>query len=166
MLTTTQFETAYRDWSDAMVRFAGGILRNNADGEDAAQIMWLEAWRSRETFDGTRSIGAWLKTILKRVCWRVMHPKRQAVDTVPESSVADAVASIADDADVEADLDRKAIQASTEALPTRNMREVVGATFAGLDTAEIAKGRGVTQQAVSKVLRNAIIKLRKHWRIE
>lgn len=42
-------------------------LRNRQDAEDASQQVFTRAWRSREAYDVSRPMGAWLTGITRRV---------------------------------------------------------------------------------------------------
>ena len=42
-------------------------LRHREDAEDAAQQVFTRAWRSRDTYDPRRPLGAWLTGITRRV---------------------------------------------------------------------------------------------------
>ncbi|MCD0184790.1 RNA polymerase sigma factor, partial [Micrococcus luteus] len=42
-------------------------LRSREDAEDAAQQVFMRAWRSRDTYDPARPLGGWLTGITRRV---------------------------------------------------------------------------------------------------
>lgn len=174
-LTESMFAQMHRDYHAAVLRRASFIMENDFDGEDAAQSAWMDAWKSRASFDGSRSFGSWIMTILRRACWRMMQARSNRVQTVQLDEGLH-------DSPVDIDMDRALDVASLpDAIDTLQiphgrrlggmvdasdaMKETVRMTLVGMDGREIARLRGVGHQAVYKTLQGAIAALRLKWSV-
>lgn len=80
---------------DAAYSLARWLLRQEADAEDAVQEAYLRAYKGFATFDGENS-RAWLLTIVRNVCYRLMRVRQRhrsvvALDDVLERGDASVV---------------------------------------------------------------------------
>ena len=75
-------------------------LRSREDAEDAAQQVFMRAWRSRDTYDPARPLGGWLTGITRRViadmfAGRAREARKMEAEVVhlprAEDAVSDAV---------------------------------------------------------------------------
>lgn len=58
---------AYETYSALVFTVCLRSLQHRQDAEDACQRVFLRAWRSRNSYDPTRPLGAWLTGITRRV---------------------------------------------------------------------------------------------------
>lgn len=58
---------AYAEYGRLVFSLCLAGLRNREDAEDAAQLVFTRAWRSRESYDPSRPLGSWLTGITRRV---------------------------------------------------------------------------------------------------
>lgn len=179
-ITASEFEAAYRAHSRTVLRWARGIMGDRADVEDAAQNAWMEAWRSREAFDGVRPFWAWLRMIVKRACWHMLNPQRKAVETVSDEVVSTSTveAALVTEGDAERAVDAGRLRAAVGGLqvlvPLKGgfsmykpaspaIADTLRMALAGEDNSEIAKVRGVSHQSVADTMKKAIAALRRTW---
>jgi len=174
-ITASEFESAYRVHSQTVLKWARGIMGDRADVEDAAQNAWMEAWRSREAFDGVRPFWAWLRMIVKRACWHMLNPQRKAVETVSDDVVSEDVleAALVTEGDAERVVDAARLRAAVSGLmvfggramkpASPAMSDTLHMALAGEDNSEIAKVRGVSHQSVADTMKKAIAALRRTW---
>lgn len=182
-ITASEFEAAYRDHGQTVLKWARGIMGDRADVEDAAQNAWMEAWRSREAYDGVRPFWAWLRMIVKRACWHMLNPQRKAVDTVSDDIVPHDVveAALVTEGVAERAVDagklREAVNGLKVFVPLKGgfsmykpaspaMADTLRMALAGDDNHEIAKVRGVSHQSVADTMKKAIAALRRTWGLD
>jgi RNA polymerase sigma-70 factor, ECF subfamily len=60
---TMRFESIMRRYNRRLYRIARGVLRNDADAEDAVQDAYLKAFENLHRFQGTGPLSAWLAKI-------------------------------------------------------------------------------------------------------
>lgn len=177
-ITASEFEAAYRAHGHTVLKWARGIMGDRAEVEDAAQNAWMEAWRSREAFDGVRPLWAWLRMIVKRACWHTLNPQRKAVETVSDAVVSEDVleAALVTEGDAERAVDAGKMRAAVATLRVPSglgtkpaspaMADTLRMALAGEDNSEIAKARGVSHQSVADTMKKAIAALRRTWGLE
>lgn len=57
----------YQEHSTLVFSLCMAALRHRQDAEDATQLVFTRAWRSRQSYDASRPTGAWLTGIARRV---------------------------------------------------------------------------------------------------
>lgn len=90
-----RFERLLLPHMDAAYNLARWLMRQEDDAEDAVQEAYLRAYKSFASFDGENP-RAWLLTILRNVCYRLMrlrqrHSSVVALDEVLEQGDATVV---------------------------------------------------------------------------
>jgi RNA polymerase sigma-70 factor, ECF subfamily len=71
---TLSFELLMRRYNRRLYRIARGVLRNDADAEDAVQEAYLHAFENLGRFQGTGPLSAWLaKITLNEALGRLRH---------------------------------------------------------------------------------------------
>ncbi len=60
---TASFELIMRRYNQRLYRIARGVLRNEADAEDAVQDAYIQAYQNLERFRGKGALSAWLAKI-------------------------------------------------------------------------------------------------------
>lgn len=68
----------FNEHNSYLKRYAGSILKNTADAEDAVQETWIKVFKYIDSFDESKgaSYKGWIGTICKRVCIDLIR-KRQ-----------------------------------------------------------------------------------------
>ena len=62
--------------------YAYRLLCSRAEAEDAVQHTFLQAWKSIRQLHSVSSPRAWLYTVLRRTCWRVMEHSDTVLTTL------------------------------------------------------------------------------------
>jgi RNA polymerase sigma-70 factor (ECF subfamily) len=153
------FDTIFRAWYPALVRFAEGMLRDRAAAEEVAQEAMVELWRRREQLAPDGSARAYLfQSTRNRALNHIRHVRvreRGAVHLAPSSDVAPSAHARL----VEAELER-AIRAAVDALPERCREVFVLSRLHGLRYAEIAATLDISVKTVEAQMGKALRVLR------
>lgn len=160
MLTELAFTQAYRKYGPSLVQQAKGLTAGSADSEDIAQDAWAEAWKARDRLD-MPGLWAWLRSVLKRVWWWRMNPKRKAMPDFtmfgpehdePMDGGQDMVVQIAQ------------VEQAAKGLSASQSRAIAYA-MVGIEPPEVAARENISLSGASDALRKAIAALRLKWRI-
>ncbi|MDE1156210.1 MAG: sigma-70 family RNA polymerase sigma factor [Acidobacteriaceae bacterium] len=137
------------------------VLREPAAAEDVVQEIFMQIWRSPDSFLSARgSFAGWL----------VIVTRNRAVDTLrrkrPTEQVEDVVLPVAHDLSDPAEretLSRRA-RALIGQLPLEQRKALEMAFFDGLTHSEISEITGASVSDVERMLRTALLELRKGGR--
>ena len=138
--------------------------------EDIVQEVMLEAWRSFEKLRNPDAVEAWLNGIVRNVCtrWRRTRGRESAVmlhDEQAEAGPDSMLEAVADDFDLEVELDRQEIaillDRAMALLPETTRDVLVYKYIAESRHAEIANQLGLTPSAVTMRLKRGKLALRK-----
>lgn len=92
-LRPDEFNRALTTAVPSVWRFAVVLTKNRTDADDLTQATCQRALERREQFDREGHFGAWCKTICRSIWLNQMRAEKvrrtQAIDTVPESLLAD-----------------------------------------------------------------------------
>lgn len=129
-------------YAGPMLGVATTLLGDRRLAEEAVQQAFVQAWRAAATFDPTRPLGPWLRSIVRRTAvdvWRRerRHQARNIDDVAPLDLPVVEPPSIGDIADV------WALRAAIDALPTASRDVVRLAHQEQLTQPEIAERLGV-----------------------
>lgn len=104
----------YREHGTLVFSLCMAALRHRQDAEDATQQVFARAWRSRETYDVSRPIGAWLTGITRRVIADTFASR----DRQRQTNEAGALALVREEAPqpTEALVDRVVVQKTLQEL--------------------------------------------------
>lgn len=104
----------YREHGTLVFSLCMAALRHRQDAEDATQQVFARAWRSRETYDVSRPIGAWLTGITRRVIADTFASR----DRQRQTNEAGALALVREEAPqpTEALVDRVVVQQTLQEL--------------------------------------------------
>ena len=133
------------------------LLRDTAEAEDAAQQVFLSAYRALLGGASVREPAAWLATIARNECSararrRMREPLALETDDAPSDS--DPVAEAIRRADL------RALWLAISALPAQQRDALLMREFAGLSYAELAQALAVSEPAVEALLSRARTRLR------
>jgi RNA polymerase sigma-70 factor (ECF subfamily) len=167
------FETLMRRHNGRLYRVARGILRNDADAEDALQDAYLDAFRHIDGFRGASTLITWLtRIVINRSLMRLRGDKRHAVvvpfahargedsrDT-PENEMEDARADSPADATLRAEM-RRTLERRIDELPSVFRTVFIMREVEEMSADEVAECLGIPVATVRTRLFRARAQLRK-----
>lgn len=167
------FETLMRRHNGRLYRVARGILRNDADAEDALQDAYLDAFRHIDGFHGASTLITWLtRIVINRSLMRLRGDKRHAVvvpfahargedsrDT-PENEMEDARADSPADATLRAEM-RRTLERRIDELPSVFRTVFIMREVEEMSADEVAECLGIPVATVRTRLFRARAQLRK-----
>jgi len=153
------FDTLFRAWYPALVRFADGMLRDRAAAEEVAQEAMLELWRRREQLDADGSARAYLfQATRNRALNQIRHARvreRGAAQLAPASEAAPSAQARLEEAELE-----RAVRDAVRTLPERCREVFELSRLHGLRYAEIATTLGISVKTVEAQMGKALRVLR------
>ena len=142
------------------------LLGRMDEAQDAAQEVFLRAFRYLHRFDGRKPLTPWLMRITVNVC-RDLGRKRQslpttfsAMDTPPAEPAATGPEGNPHDA-LAADERRKMLWTALDRLPDKERAAIVLRDLEGLSTEEVAALLKSSQATVRSQISSARLKIRK-----
>lgn len=90
-MTKDDFTVQILDMKKTLYHIACGILRSEADREDAVQECILKAWEKRDSLKSDAAFKAWVTRILVNECYDICRRSGKVIvlDELPETPVAD-----------------------------------------------------------------------------
>lgn len=87
-MTIDDFTVQIMDMKKTLYHIACGILRSEADREDAVQECILKAWEKRDSLKSDAAFKAWVTRILVNECYDICRRSSRLVvmDELPESA--------------------------------------------------------------------------------
>lgn len=152
---------AYTRWAPLVRAVVARRLGDPADADDATQLVFLAAWRSRDRFDPARGdLPVWLLGIARHVTADVLRDRAREArrrEAVSRSRLVTTVPDPADDAAARVDLEG----ALRRLAPER--RRVVRLVYAqGHTHAQVAAETGLPLGTVKSHARRGLAQLRAH----
>ncbi len=141
--------TQYRD---SLYWVAYGILKNDADAQDAISEAVLQAYQSLHSLRSPEAFRSWMMTILTRICCRMARGRPPAVEL---EEVADQLSG--PETDVERSL---TLRSAVQSLPLEYRAVVVLYYYEQMDVRTIARMLEVRPDTVKKRLSRARVRLR------
>ncbi|QJW34833.1 RNA polymerase sigma factor [Cellulosimicrobium protaetiae] len=153
--------TAYDRWAPLVRAVVARRVRDPADTDDATQLVFLAAWRSRDRFDPARGdVPVWLLGIARHVTSDLLATRAREArrrEAVSRVRVVTVVPDPADDVAARLDLD----VALRSLAPER--RRVVRLVYAqGRTHAQVAAETGLPLGTVKSHARRGLAQLRAH----
>jgi RNA polymerase sigma-70 factor (ECF subfamily) len=152
------------------------MLASFDEAEDAVQETFLRAWRSRDTFDGSGLVRAWLYKIATNVCldtirragrrltsmetirevpWITPYPDRLLDEMAPPEDEPDAVVVTRETIEL-------AFLAALQVLPPRQRATLIARDVLGWPASETASALDTTVASVNSALQRARATLQAH----
>jgi RNA polymerase sigma-70 factor (TIGR02960 family) len=152
------------------------MLASFDDAEDAVQETFLRAWRSRDSFDGSSLLRAWLYRIATNVCldmlrrsshqaqamhsfaevpWLQPYPDRLLDEVAPSSDRPDAAV-------IERETIELAFLAALQVLPPRQRAALVARDVLGWPASQTAELLEISVAAANSALQRARATMREH----
>ncbi len=143
-------EELYRDHGRLVAGLCRALLRDRAEGEDAAQQVFLAAHRALLNGTSPREPAAWLATIARNECWaRIRSRMREPLPTAEvdgATSLSDPLAEAIRNADL------AAMWRAIADLPRQQRDALLLREFGGLSYEELAGALAVSGSAVESLL--------------
>jgi RNA polymerase sigma-70 factor, ECF subfamily len=134
------------------------VLRDAASAEDILQEIFMQIWRTPESFVATRgSLGGWLAVVTRNRSIDNLRRKKPT-EQVEEMQLA-ASGNLADEAERNLMMERARVVIAT--LPAEQRKTLEMAFFDGLTHSEIAEMTGDPLGTVKTRIRSALLTLRK-----
>jgi len=148
----------YDRYSMLVYSVALRVLREPAAAEDVIQDVFMQLWRSPESFTAVRgNLGSWLAVVARNRSIDVLRRRRPSttIDDIPLA----APGNLADEAEQKTLMERA--RAGIQALPREQRKTLEMAFFDGLTHSEIADMTGAPLGTVKTRIRTALLSLRK-----
>jgi RNA polymerase sigma-70 factor (ECF subfamily) len=151
------FGSLYEAYFNRLFRYAYFHLRSKMAAEDAAEEVFIKAWRAIKTCRGReKTFTAWLYRIARNHVTDVQRRQRQQV---PLEEVLPAESNNYDDC-CEANEEHKKLMDAIALLPEQQRQVVVLKFIEGMDNAEISAVTGKSQGAVRILQMRALTALK------
>lgn len=155
----TALETAFRSWGGLVHGFCRRTVGADA-ADDLTQQVFVEAWRSRASFDPDRGVvPGWLVGIARNL---VARHGRQAARTPTPVADTEVTEPPTDDSTADTLADRLTVAAALDVLSEPQRATLRLAFFDDLSQAEIADRLGVPLGTVKSHHRRGLARLRDH----
>jgi RNA polymerase sigma factor (sigma-70 family) len=155
----TTWRTTVRRYEALLRSTARGVLRSDADVDEAVQRTWILLLRNADRIEDPRCLPGWLATTARREALTVLRSSQRAV---PSEDVADRVAP--DDRDVGTDLMslelRRELHRAVDTLP-ETQRRIVWALLRGpASYAALSQELGIPRGSLGPLRGRAVRALR------
>lgn len=145
-------------YSKVVYSVALRVLRDPASAEDVLQEIFMQIWRSPDSFVATRgSLGGWLAVVSRNRSIDALRRKRPT-DSVDDMALASPY-NLADEAERNSMMEKA--RTVIVGLPIEQRKTLEMAFFDGLTHSEIAEMTGDPLGTVKTRIRSALLSLRK-----
>ncbi|MFN7918837.1 MAG: sigma-70 family RNA polymerase sigma factor [Bryobacteraceae bacterium] len=153
-----EFEEFLRTFERPMLRLCYRLLGNMADAQDAAQETFLKAFRNFGAFDRSRAPSPWIYQIAVNTCRDRMRRR------CGWSELSDGLASGASSPEFDAQRaeQRRMVMEGLGELGEKERMALVLRDLEGLETAEVARILGSSEETVRSQVSTARGKLRRY----
>ena len=156
------FESVVTRYRTAVYLMARRLLPSHADADEAAQVAFVRAWRSRETFRGDAALRTWLIRIVLNVAKSMRSARREPTEG-PEALSLVPTGETASDERLRHEELRREVRCSVAALPPRQREAVLLKVFGELTYREVAETMHLSEGAVKAHLHQAVANLRRRF---
>lgn len=156
---TKAFERVVRDNRRAVYLMARRLLGSHEDADEAAQVAFVRAWRSRGTFRGASSLRTWLIRIALNVAKSMLSSKIEGESLDGLETVADA--NEGSYQRLRRKQSRERVRRAVVGLPARQREVVLLKVFSDLTHREVAEIMRLSEGAVKAHLHQAVANLRR-----
>jgi RNA polymerase sigma-70 factor (ECF subfamily) len=134
------FRLLVQRYEGAVFGLVRNLVRDQQEGEDLAQEIFLAVYRNLAVYDPQRAaFSTWLSTIARNKCWHALQKKRpQSLAELPDQSH-----DCTPDAEVAQEELFRRLDAALDELPLEQKTAFVLAEIQGLSLEEISRIEGV-----------------------
>jgi RNA polymerase sigma-70 factor (ECF subfamily) len=143
-------EKLYRDHGRLVGGLCRALLRDPAEGEDAAQRVFLAAHKALLNGTSPREPAAWLATIARNECWTSIRARMR--EPLPSAELDGQTSSSDPVADAIRNADLAAMWSAIAELPRQQRDALLLREFGGLSYEELAGALAVSGSAVESLL--------------
>ncbi|NJN52409.1 MAG: sigma-70 family RNA polymerase sigma factor [Gammaproteobacteria bacterium] len=155
------FDTLYRSHYARVLGLCMRLLRRATQAEDAAQEVFVRAYRTLERYDDSQPFAAWVLGIASNHCIDLLRRRTREAKLFDEEAIeAEATGTPAPDALIDAERDAQ-VRAAIAALPDNYRLPIVLAYYNESSYDEIAEVLGITRNHVGVLLLRAKHALRR-----
>jgi RNA polymerase sigma-70 factor (family 1) len=154
----TVFEQVFREYYAPLTRFAGGMIKREAEAEEIVQELFFTLWEKRESLSINTSIRSYLYQSTRNRCLNAL--KHQQVRNRHQQEVKYTQASLVQLPEEPSELGDR-IQAAIQSLPDRCREVFELSRFEGLKYREIADLLNISPKTVEVQMGKALRELRK-----
>jgi RNA polymerase sigma-70 factor (ECF subfamily) len=147
----------YDRYSPVVYAVALRVLGDAGAAEDVLQEIFMQLWRSPESFDAERgNLAPWLAVIARNRAVDVLRKRR------PQTEISDAVISVSPDLAGEADRSRAVdkVRAVLKEMPAAQRSALEMAYFEGYSHSEISQKTGEPLGTIKTRIRSGLMLLR------
>src|SRR5215471_11272328 len=135
------------------------LLGSFEDAQDAAQEVFLRAFRYLHRFDKARPFEPWLVRMTVNVCHDLARKRMHSPSTIAD---ADVLASVSNPhADLASEEERESLHRALQELPEKERAAIVLRDIEGFSTAEVAEILSSSEGTVRSQISTARLKIRK-----
>jgi RNA polymerase sigma factor (sigma-70 family) len=136
------FEVLYQRYWEPLRRYAARLLRDAAEGEDAAQVALANAYRALRSGQTPHAVRPWLYAIARNAAWGLRSERAETVELTPEVAACDdALAG-----------EGAALVAAVAQLPERQRLVFAWRELRGATNRETAQALGLRESQVEQLL--------------
>jgi RNA polymerase sigma-70 factor (ECF subfamily) len=145
---------------DPLVRYAAGLLRDDAAARDVVQDAFVRLWGYRDELDPAQSVRPFLFRTVRNLVLNQVRDARRRAELLAEHDAPLAWRDPGPEAIASANDLQATLQALIDALPPRQREALVLSRFDGLSHAEVAEVMGCSARTVNNHLVRALETLR------
>jgi RNA polymerase sigma-70 factor (ECF subfamily) len=158
----TAFEQVMFRTERSVMATARRMLGNPEDAEEAVQEVYLRVYRYLHRFDRSKPFEPWLYRLTINVCNDLASARPRPAEEIRSGDGEPVANSIHPDETLQADEQRRLVQAALTDLPEKQRAAVVLRDLQGLSTAEVAEALKVSEATVRSHLSAARIRLKRY----
>jgi RNA polymerase sigma-70 factor (ECF subfamily) len=152
----------YRQTSSLVFTIALRTLASQPDAEDVAQRVYLQAWRSRGTYDPTRRpLRAWLVGITRHAVANKMGERSRQIRLEQRLGEAGRLEQVSEDGIAERVADAVVVAEGLSRLEQPRRQAVEMSFFDGLTHSQIADALGIPLGTVKSDIKRGLAQLRR-----
>ena len=156
------FEQILLRYERRVLSVAWRLLGKQEDAQDAAQEVFLRAFRYLHRFDRRRPFEPWLMKMTVNVCHDLSKKRREHPG---ETIDPDFVRAASDPhGELHSEEQKRILWRALQELPEKERAAIVLRDIEGLSTAEVAEALGSSEPTVRSQISNARLKIRKMLR--
>jgi RNA polymerase sigma-70 factor (ECF subfamily) len=152
-MSRAAFETHYREHYHAVRSFCRRMLGTSHDAEDAAQEVFMRAYRAFGRYRPRDPFGPWVRTIAANYCLDVLRGRRRLSEVFDDTDTSEPVDPAGNGATLLISAyEAEAISGAVQSLPEKYRLPIVLAYYADATYDEIAGTLGITRNHVGVLL--------------
>lgn len=153
------FHLVFKMFYAKVLRFASGMLKNHADAEDVAQIVFFKLWLKREKLTGIKNLDTYIYTIAKNTVLNYITSRKYTYVDLSENHAINAPKDSPVE-QIEAQDLKLLIDMTVSNMPPQRQKIYRLSREQGLTNEEIANQMGLKKKTVENHLNLALRDIR------